>query len=91
MNHENEEDLMVQVCVTRTLPPALTLELGLERLIEAVDQLKANPPKSSTGVLRFQVRFAFFVFVNVFLFFFFFFLVRAETIILQTRPEINSM
>ncbi|CAF1905444.1 unnamed protein product [Brassica napus] len=55
VNHENEEDLMVQVCVTRTLPPALTLELGLERLIEAVDQLKANPPKSSTGVLRFQV------------------------------------
>ncbi|KAF2599247.1 hypothetical protein F2Q68_00008609 [Brassica cretica] len=45
VNHENEEDLMVQVCVTRTLPPALTLELGLERLIEAVDQLKANPPK----------------------------------------------
>ena len=39
MNHENEEDLMVQVCVTRTLPPALTLELGLERLIEAVDNL----------------------------------------------------
>lgn len=51
-----DDDLMVQVCVTRTLPPALTLELGLESLKEAVDELKTNPPKSSTGVLRFQVR-----------------------------------
>ncbi|CAH2066254.1 unnamed protein product [Thlaspi arvense] len=50
-----EDDLMVQVCVTRTLPPALTLELGLESLKEAVDELKTNPPKSSSGVLRFQV------------------------------------
>lgn len=51
-----DDDLVVQVCVTRTLPPALTLELGLERLKEAVDELKTNPPKSSSGVLRFQVR-----------------------------------
>lgn len=50
------DDLMVQVCVTRTLPPALTLELGLESLKEAVNELKTNPPQSSSGVLRFQVR-----------------------------------
>ncbi|XP_010513676.1 PREDICTED: protein PHYLLO, chloroplastic-like, partial [Camelina sativa] len=50
-----DDDLMVQVCVTRTLSPALTLELGLESLKEAVDELKTNPPKSSCGVLRFQV------------------------------------
>ncbi|VVA98761.1 unnamed protein product [Arabis nemorensis] len=50
-----DDDLMVQVCVTRTLPPALTLELGLERLKEAVDELKTNPPNSSSGFLRFQV------------------------------------
>jgi isochorismate synthase/2-succinyl-5-enolpyruvyl-6-hydroxy-3-cyclohexene-1-carboxylate synthase/2-succinyl-6-hydroxy-2,4-cyclohexadiene-1-carboxylate synthase/O-succinylbenzoate synthase len=50
-----DDDLVVQVCVTRTLPPALTLELGLESLKEAIDELKTNPPKSSSGVLRFQV------------------------------------
>ncbi|CAE5963485.1 unnamed protein product [Arabidopsis arenosa] len=50
-----DDDLMVQVCVTRTLSPALTLELGLKSIKEAVDELKTNPPKSSTGVLRFQV------------------------------------
>ncbi|XP_009127684.1 protein PHYLLO, chloroplastic isoform X1 [Brassica rapa] len=50
-----DDELTVQVCVTRTLPPALTLEVGLERVMEAVDELKSNPPKSSSGVLRFQV------------------------------------
>lgn len=52
---DEDDDLTVQACVTRTLPPALTLEIGLERLMEAVDELKTNPPKSSSGVLRFQV------------------------------------
>lgn len=52
---DEDDDLTVQVCVTRTLPPALTLELGLESLKEAVDELKTNPPNSSSGVLRFQV------------------------------------
>lgn len=50
-----DDELTVQVCVTRTLPPALTLEVGLERVMEAVDELKTDPPKSSSGVLRFQV------------------------------------
>ncbi|CAA7053570.1 unnamed protein product [Microthlaspi erraticum] len=50
-----DDDVTVQACVTRTLPPALTLEVGLESLKEAVDELKTNPPKSSSGVLRFQV------------------------------------
>ncbi|XP_010551342.1 PREDICTED: protein PHYLLO, chloroplastic isoform X2 [Tarenaya hassleriana] len=50
-----DENLMVEVCVTRTLPPALTLEGGLESIKEVVDELKRNPPRSCNGVMRFQV------------------------------------
>lgn len=46
--------LLVSTCITRTLSPALTLEQGLDRIQEAVEQLKANPPCSS-GMFRFQV------------------------------------
>ncbi|CAN8236071.1 unnamed protein product [Cochlearia groenlandica] len=52
---EEEDDVIVQTCLNLTLPPALTLELGLESLKVAVEELKANPPKSSSGVMRFQV------------------------------------
>ncbi|KAI9169285.1 hypothetical protein LWI28_010195 [Acer negundo] len=53
---ESEDcDLLVENCITRTLPPALTLQHGLESIKEAVDKLKADPPRSSSGILRFQV------------------------------------
>nr|GMD80397.1 protein PHYLLO, chloroplastic isoform X1 [Ipomoea batatas] len=47
--------LIVSTCITRTLPPALTLEQGLEKIEEAVEELKANPPACAFGMLRFQV------------------------------------
>ncbi|GLU04852.1 hypothetical protein SLE2022_219810 [Rubroshorea leprosula] len=49
-----DDDLVVETCIVRTLPPALTLEDGLQSINEAVEQLKLNPP-SSSGMLRFQV------------------------------------
>ncbi|KAJ8774552.1 hypothetical protein K2173_016998 [Erythroxylum novogranatense] len=53
---ENEEcDLVVETCVTQTLPPAVTLKRGLESIHEAVENLKMNPPCSSSGILRFQI------------------------------------
>ncbi|XP_024956733.2 protein PHYLLO, chloroplastic isoform X5 [Citrus sinensis] len=51
-----EGDLVVETSITRTLPPALTLEHGLESISEAVNKLKTDPPSSSSGVLRFQNR-----------------------------------
>lgn len=49
-------DLVVETCITRTLPPALTLEHGLRSIREAVEQLKLDPPSSTSGLLRFQVK-----------------------------------
>lgn len=54
-NELKDGDLEVETCITRTLPPALTLEHGLQSIREAVEELKLNPPRSSSGVLRFQV------------------------------------
>ncbi|XP_021292917.1 protein PHYLLO, chloroplastic isoform X1 [Herrania umbratica] len=54
-NELEDGDLVVETCITHTLPPALTLEHGLQSIKEAVDALKLNPPSSSSGVLRFQV------------------------------------
>ena len=48
-------DLVVETCITRTLPPALTLENGLQSIKEAVEELKLNPPCTSNGFFRFQV------------------------------------
>ncbi|XP_039036473.1 protein PHYLLO, chloroplastic-like [Hibiscus syriacus] len=48
-------ELVVETCITRTLPPSLTLEHGLQSIKEAVEELKSNPPRASSGVLRFQV------------------------------------
>lgn len=48
-------DLVVEMCITRTLPPALTLKQGLESISEAIEKLKLEPPRSSSGVFRFQV------------------------------------
>jgi isochorismate synthase/2-succinyl-5-enolpyruvyl-6-hydroxy-3-cyclohexene-1-carboxylate synthase/2-succinyl-6-hydroxy-2,4-cyclohexadiene-1-carboxylate synthase/O-succinylbenzoate synthase len=47
--------LVLETCITRTLPPALTLERGIESIKAAVDDLKSNPPCSLHGVFRFQV------------------------------------
>ena len=47
----------------RNLPPALTLKQGLEKINDAVGELKLKPPCSSSGMYRFQVRFTrFFVY-----------------------------
>ena len=59
-----ENDVVFEQCVTRTLPPALTLEEGLRKIKDAVEMLKVAPPRSSTGFLRFQVSK---LFVSVFL------------------------
>ncbi|XP_023512020.1 protein PHYLLO, chloroplastic isoform X3 [Cucurbita pepo subsp. pepo] len=48
-------ELMVEMCITHTLPPALTLKQGLESISEAIDKLKFESPRSSDGVFRFQV------------------------------------
>ncbi|KAJ8564701.1 hypothetical protein K7X08_001161 [Anisodus acutangulus] len=47
--------LLISTCITRTLSPALTLEQGLEKIKEAVEELKAKPPCCSSGMFRFQV------------------------------------
>lgn len=47
--------MLEETCITRTLPPALTLELGLQKIKSAVNELKLNPPQSSSGMFRFQV------------------------------------
>ncbi|OMO72203.1 Menaquinone biosynthesis protein MenD [Corchorus olitorius] len=54
-NELEHGDLVVETCITRSLPPALTLEHGLQSIKEAVEELKLNPPCSSSGILRFQV------------------------------------
>ncbi|XP_073113105.1 protein PHYLLO, chloroplastic isoform X4 [Elaeis guineensis] len=48
-------DLPVELSVTRALPPALTLREGFDKMKEAIETLKANPPCSRSGVLRIQV------------------------------------
>ncbi|KAF2321397.1 hypothetical protein GH714_040986 [Hevea brasiliensis] len=57
MELEDDEDfeLVIETCITRTLSPAATLERGLQSIREAVEELKLNPPPSGSGVLRFQV------------------------------------
>ncbi|OIV93706.1 hypothetical protein TanjilG_16557 [Lupinus angustifolius] len=51
----DQNEVVFENCVTRNLPPALTLEEGLEKIKEALQLLKASPSPSSTGFLRFQV------------------------------------
>ncbi|XP_057963060.1 protein PHYLLO, chloroplastic isoform X2 [Malania oleifera] len=48
-------DILWETCFTRTLPPALTLQQGLGKMKEAVEKLKLNPPRTSSGICRFQV------------------------------------
>lgn len=56
LNDDVEDyEVVFEHCVTRTLPPALTLEEGLQKFKDALEILKLSPPPSSTGFLRFQV------------------------------------
>lgn len=56
LNDDVEDyEVVFEHCVTRTLPPALTLEEGLQKFKDALEILKLSPPSSSTGFLRFQV------------------------------------
>lgn len=50
-----EAALLVSKCITHTLPPALTLNQGLEKLQAAVNELGDKPACSSSGMFRFQV------------------------------------
>ena len=52
---DDEFQLAVELCMTRALPPALSLGHGVEKLREAIENLKLDPPCSQSGVLRFQV------------------------------------
>lgn len=47
--------LLVNTCITRNLPPVLSLEQGLDVIKAAVEELKANPPSCSSGMYRFQL------------------------------------
>lgn len=50
-----EVELLMATCISRTLPPALTLEYGLDQIDKAIRHLKSNPPFATTGMYRFQV------------------------------------
>ncbi|CAK7326442.1 unnamed protein product [Dovyalis caffra] len=52
---DEDYELIIETVITHTLPPALTLERGIESIKAAVDDLKSNPPSSPHGVFRFQV------------------------------------
>ncbi|OVA12536.1 Thiamine pyrophosphate enzyme [Macleaya cordata] len=53
---DDSELLPVELSHTRTLPSALTLDHGLIKIKDEIDKLKLNPPpRSKSGVLRFQV------------------------------------
>ncbi|KAL2486765.1 protein PHYLLO [Abeliophyllum distichum] len=44
--------LLVSTCITRNLPPALTLDQGLDKIKEVVEELKAKPPSCSSGIQK---------------------------------------
>ncbi|XP_076898989.1 protein PHYLLO, chloroplastic-like isoform X2 [Bidens hawaiensis] len=52
-----EAALLVGTCITRTLTPALTLELGVQSIKDAVIELKSkrNYDKDKAGMYRFQI------------------------------------
>nr|GFC94420.1 protein PHYLLO, chloroplastic isoform X1 [Tanacetum cinerariifolium] len=53
----DEAEMLLATCITRVLSPALTLELGLERIRDAVNELKLKPKPncSNGGMYRLQV------------------------------------
>ncbi|KAG0463359.1 hypothetical protein HPP92_019428 [Vanilla planifolia] len=48
-------DLPVELSLTRSLDPALTLGHAVNAMKDTIKKLKLNPPCSRSGVLRFQV------------------------------------
>lgn len=48
-------DLPVDICATRVLPSALSLAEGFDKIMEALEEFKVNPPRTGSGVMRFQV------------------------------------
>ncbi|KAG6481402.1 hypothetical protein ZIOFF_058003 [Zingiber officinale] len=48
-------DLPVDICATRVLPSALSLAAGFDKIKVAVEEFKVNPPRTRSGVMRFQV------------------------------------
>lgn len=60
-------EMPVELCLTRVLPPALTLEEGGRRIKEAVAEIRSCPPGLSSGIIRFQVNFV--VLSSLFIFF----------------------
>jgi isochorismate synthase / 2-succinyl-5-enolpyruvyl-6-hydroxy-3-cyclohexene-1-carboxylate synthase / 2-succinyl-6-hydroxy-2,4-cyclohexadiene-1-carboxylate synthase / o-succinylbenzoate synthase len=51
----DDRDLPVDVSLTRRLPPALTVNDGLDALQRAADEAKSSPPGAGSGVIRFEV------------------------------------
>ncbi|KAL7603912.1 hypothetical protein Lser_V15G15247 [Lactuca serriola] len=49
-----EAELLLATCITRTLPPALTLESGLEKIRDSVEDLKSKP-RAKAGMYRYQI------------------------------------
>ncbi|KAF3774881.1 PHYLLO protein [Nymphaea thermarum] len=55
LSRMERSDFPVEICETRTLPPALTLRDGVMALREAITNLKLDPPCLKSGVLRYQI------------------------------------
>lgn len=49
-----EAELLLATCITRILPPALTLESRLEKIRDSVEDLKSKP-RAKAGMYRYQV------------------------------------
>ncbi|KAH6797875.1 2-oxoglutarate decarboxylase/hydro-lyase/magnesium ion-binding protein [Perilla frutescens var. hirtella] len=52
---DKDAALLVNTCISRNLPPVLSVEQGLDVIKAAVEELKANPPSCSSGMYRFQL------------------------------------
>ncbi|CAN6550368.1 unnamed protein product [Malus baccata var. baccata] len=50
VSETEDGDLVIETGVTWTLTPALTFPQGLEKIREAVEELKLNPPSTCTGI-----------------------------------------
>ena len=59
MSETEDGDLVMETALTRTLTMALNLPQGLEKIREAVEELKLNPPSTCTAIhtgLSYNVR-----------------------------------
>ncbi|GAB2248413.1 hypothetical protein Droror1_Dr00008295 [Drosera rotundifolia] len=52
---DEEDDLVIEACMTRVLPSALSLQHGLEALRVELEELKREPPRCDSGLIRFEV------------------------------------